>query len=52
MIDDETMSVAEARKLMPDTTESMNDDEVRALLNNLGLLATAFVAAVRNDDKY
>lgn len=52
MTDDETMSVNEARKLMPDTTEAMNDDEVRVLLNNLGLLATAFVEAVRNDDKY
>lgn len=52
MIDDEIMSVSEARSLMPDTTEAMSDDEVQALLNNLGLLATAFVEAVRKDEQY
>ena len=52
MIDDEIMSVGEARLLMPDTTKVMSDDEVQALLNNLGLLATAFVEAVRKDEQY
>lgn len=52
MIDDEIMSVGEARLLMPDTTETMSDDEVQALLNNLGLLATAFVEPVRKDEQY
>lgn len=51
MIDDEVMSVIEARQLMPDTTATMSDDEVQSLLNNLGLLATAFVKAVRKDEK-
>lgn len=37
---------------MPDTTKAMDDDEVQALLNNLGLLATAFVEAVRKDERY
>ncbi len=52
MIDDEVMSVIEARQLMPDTTAAMSDDDVQALLNNLGLLATAFVEAVRKDEEY
>jgi hypothetical protein len=52
MIDDEIISVGEARKLMPETTEKMNDEQIQALLNNLGLLATAFIEAVRKDNEY
>lgn len=49
--DDDIMSVAEARQIMQETTSPMTDDEVRVLLNNLGLLATAFVEAVRKNEE-
>jgi hypothetical protein len=49
---DESMSVAEARRLMPDTTAAMSNDEVERLVNNLDLLASAFIEAVRKDSEY
>ncbi len=50
--DDELMSVAEARQIMSETTAAMTDEEVAGILNNLSLLATAFIEAVRNDNEY
>jgi hypothetical protein len=52
MISEEIMSVAEARELMPDTTSSLSDEEVSSLLNNLELLATAFIQAVQFNDEF
>ncbi len=48
--DDEIMSIAEARQLMSETTQDMSDEEVASLLNNLCLLASAFIKVVRKDN--
>ena len=45
--DNEIMSIAEARRLMPDTTLEMSDDEVSDLLSNLSFLAGAFIHIVQ-----
>lgn len=49
--DGEIMSIAEARQIMSETTSNMSDEEVASLLNNLCLLAGAFIEAVRKDNK-
>ncbi len=46
------MSVVEARRLMPDTTISLSDEQVEQIIINLDILANAVVGAVLFDDEY
>ena len=48
----ETISLGEARKLMPCTTSVMSDEELVQLINNLELLASAFIEAVQFDEEF
>lgn len=48
----ETINLSEARRLMPSTTASMSDEELVKLINNLELLASAFIEAVQFDKEF
>lgn len=46
------LTVEEARSLMPEITSSIDDEGVEKIINNLDVLATAFVDAVLFDDEF
>jgi hypothetical protein len=51
-MDDCSLSVVEARSLMPVITAKLSDSEVEDIINNLGILATSVIQAVRFDDEF
>jgi hypothetical protein len=52
MNSEDTLSVAEARALMPSMTATMSDDDITRLLDSLNLLASAIIEAVQFDDEF
>ena len=52
VMDDCSLSVVEARSLMPVITAKLSDSEVEDIINNLGILATSVIQAVRFDDEF
>lgn len=47
-----TLTVDEARSMMPETTIGLTDLEVQTILNSLDILASSVIDAVRFDDKF
>ena len=50
-LDLSSMSVTEARRLMPKTTSTLSDKQVQQVVLNLDILADSIIEAVLFDDK-
>lgn len=52
MINEQLMTVVEARQMMPDTTATLSDSQVEQIIVNLDVLADSIIKAVLFDDEY
>ncbi len=51
-LDNEIMTVNEAREIMHESTTGMSEYEVEDLINNMHLLARAFIETVQKDEEF